>query len=153
MRINLKLTQRRQVGRLRGKKGAPSLFENCPLKSRRHENTSQLLGGALYFGACPFSPWSPSDAINVPRQVKTSLIFSCKGQGHPTTAFCKISVRRSKNCLEISIPWGWLRISRWPFRSCTIFEAYLHMVFTVTSSNCKVKIARFNEFLFTLGWR
>ena len=27
------------------------------------------------------------------------------------------------------------------------------MVFTVTSSNCKVKIARFYEFLFTLGWR
>ena len=27
------------------------------------------------------------------------------------------------------------------------------MVFTVTSSNRKVKIARFYEFLFTLGWR
>ena len=27
------------------------------------------------------------------------------------------------------------------------------MVFTVTSSNCEVKIARFYEFLFTLGWR
>ena len=29
----------------------------------------------------------------------------------------------------------------------------LKMVFSVTSSNCKVKIARFYEFLFTLGWR
>ena len=27
----------------------------------------------------------------------------------------------------------------------------IQMVFTVTSSNCKVKIARFYEFLFTLG--
>ena len=35
------------------------------------------------------------------------------------------------------------------------FLAYLgssvKMVFIVTSSNCKVKIARFYEFLFTLG--
>ena len=45
-RISLKLTQRRQVGRSPGKKGAPSLFENCPLKRRRHENTSELLRGA-----------------------------------------------------------------------------------------------------------
>ena len=29
----------------------------------------------------------------------------------------------------------------------------LLMVFTVTSSDCKVKKARFYEFLFTLGWR
>ena len=29
----------------------------------------------------------------------------------------------------------------------------LKMVFSVTSSNCKVKIARFYEFFFTLGWR
>ena len=27
-----------------------------------------------------------------------------KQQGHPTTVFCEISVRRSKNCLEFSIP-------------------------------------------------
>ena len=27
----------------------------------------------------------------------------CSGQGHPTTVFCKISVRRSKKCLEFSI--------------------------------------------------
>ena len=27
------------------------------------------------------------------------------------------------------------------------------MVFTLTSSNCTVKMARFYEFLFTLGWR
>ena len=43
-------------GRSRGKKGTPSLFENFPLKGRRHENTSELLGGALYFSTCPFSP-------------------------------------------------------------------------------------------------
>ena len=27
-----------------------------------------------------------------------------KQQGHPTTVFSEISVRRSKNCLEFSIP-------------------------------------------------
>ena len=45
--------------------------------------------------------------------------------GHPTTVFCKISVRRSKCFLEFSITWGWLKISKWPFHSCTIFEAYV----------------------------
>ena len=39
--------------------------------------------------------------------------------------FCKISVRRSKNCLKVSMAWGGLKISRWPFHSCTIFETYL----------------------------
>ena len=46
-------------------------------------------------------------------------------QEHPTTVLCEISVQRSKNCLEFSIAWGRLKISRWPFHSCTIFEAYL----------------------------
>ena len=46
-------------------------------------------------------------------------------QGHPTTVFCEISVRRSKNCLQFAIAWGRLKISRWTFHSCTIFEAYL----------------------------
>ena len=46
-------------------------------------------------------------------------------QGHPATVFCKISVRRSKYCLEFSITRGRLKISRWLFHSCTIFEAYL----------------------------
>ena len=41
-------------------------------------------------------------------------------QGHPTTGSCKISVRRSKNCPNFSIPWGRLRIFRWPFHSSTI---------------------------------
>ena len=36
----------------------------------------------------------------------------------------KISVWRSKNCLEFSISWGRLKISWWPFHSCTIFKAY-----------------------------
>ena len=43
-------------------------------------------------------------------------------QGHPTTVFFKISVQRSEYCLEFSITWGRLKISRWPFNSCTIFE-------------------------------
>ena len=46
-------------------------------------------------------------------------------QGHPTTVFCKISVRKSKYYLEFPITWGWLEISRWLFHSCTIFKAYL----------------------------
>ena len=40
------------------------------------------------------------------------------------------------------------------FRFICIPVCVMHsevMVFTVTSSNCKVKIARFYEFLFTLG--
>ena len=44
-------------------------------------------------------------------------------QGHPTTVFCQIPVRRTKYCLEFSITWGRLKISRRPFHSCTIFEA------------------------------
>ena len=52
-------------------------------------------------------------------------------QGHPTTVFCKISVRRSKNGLEFSITRGRLTISRWPFHSCTIFEVYLSLIFRI----------------------
>ena len=48
-----------------------------------------------------------------------------RNQEHPTTLFCKISVRRSKKCLEFSIPWGGLIISRWPLHSSTISKAYL----------------------------
>ena len=46
-------------------------------------------------------------------------------QGHPKTVFSEISVRRGKNCLEFSIAWGRLKISRWLFHSCTIFKVYL----------------------------
>ena len=46
-------------------------------------------------------------------------------KGHPTTVFSQISVRRGKNCLEFSIAWERLKISGWPFHSCTIFEAQL----------------------------
>ena len=46
-------------------------------------------------------------------------------QGHLTTVLCKISVRRSKYWQEFSISWWRLKISRWPFHSCTTFEAYL----------------------------
>ena len=34
-------------------------------------------------------------------------------QGHPTTVFCELSVRRSKYCLEFSNTWGRLKIARW----------------------------------------
>ena len=46
-------------------------------------------------------------------------------QGHLTTVLCKISVRRNKYCQEFSITRWRLKMSRWPFHSCTIFEAYL----------------------------
>ena len=46
-------------------------------------------------------------------------------QGHLTTVLCKISVRRSKYWQEFSISWWRLKISRWPFHSRAIFEAYL----------------------------
>ena len=45
-------------------------------------------------------------------------------RGHSTTVFCKIAVRRSKYCLEFSITWAGLKISRWRFYSCTIVEAF-----------------------------
>ena len=57
------------------------------------------------------------------------ILFSparhAKTQGHPATVFCIISVRRSKHCLEFSFAWGRLKIYRWTFHSCTIFEAHL----------------------------
>ena len=31
------------------------------------------------------------------------MLMRCLGQAHPTTVFCKISVRKSENGLEISI--------------------------------------------------
>ena len=34
--------------------------------------------------------------------IKPIVVFHSAGQGHPTTVFCKISVRRSKFCLEFS---------------------------------------------------
>ena len=42
--------------------------------------------------------------------IRPIVVFHSSGQGHPTTVFCKISVRRSKFCLEFSFTW--LEISR-----------------------------------------
>ena len=46
-------------------------------------------------------------------------------QGHPTTVFCKISVRRSKYCLEISITQEKLKISRWLVIFSKVFRVLL----------------------------
>ena len=58
-----------------------------------------------------------------------NLISGAKRQGHPkghpTTVVCKLSLWKSNHCLEFSIAWGRLQISRWPFHLCTIFETYL----------------------------
>ena len=50
-------------------------------------------------------------------------------QGHPTTVFCKMSVRRGKYSQEFFSTWGRLKIFRWPFHSCIIFEAYICGIF------------------------
>ena len=48
-------------------------------------------------------------------------------QGHPTTVFFKISVRRNKYCQlkNFLLLWGRLKSSWWPFHSCTIFEGVM----------------------------
>ena len=46
-------------------------------------------------------------------------------QGHPKTLFCKISHRKSRCRLDLSFTWGRVKISRWPFPSCTIFEVHV----------------------------
>ena len=53
------------------------------------------------------------------------MLFIVCNQGRPTTVFCKISVRRSKYCLEFSFAWARLKISSWNFHLCTTFEVYL----------------------------
>ena len=53
------------------------------------------------------------------RAVKT-----CGTLSSGTTVFCKISIRRSKNCLQLCIASGRLQIFRWPFPSCTMFVTY-----------------------------
>ena len=49
--------------------------------------------------------------------------YSVAPEGHPTTVFCKTFLGRSRYCLEIFITWERLKISRWQFCSCTIFDA------------------------------
>ena len=46
--------------------------------------------------------------------IRPIVVFHNSGQGHPTTVFCKISVRRSKFCLEFSFTSAvtWQNISR-----------------------------------------
>ena len=51
-------------------------------------------------------PWLTSRTLYIKKKTPFTR------PGHPTTISCKISVRRSKNCLEFSIPWGRLKISR-----------------------------------------
>ena len=72
---------------------------------------------------------SPIAKSTCPRLSDTTFLARCNNlanhnQRHPMSVFCQISVWRSKNCLEFSIPWGGLTNSRWPFHSPTNFEAY-----------------------------
>ena len=50
-------------------------------------------------------------------------------QEHPTTVFCKISVRRRKYCPEFSISWERQKIYRWPFYSCAILKFKFNTIF------------------------
>ena len=81
-----------------------------------------------FFVTCYCFDWNlASSVICACRSVKIhhELFFYSQVQGHPTTVFCKLSVLRSKYCLEFSIAWGRLKKFRWPFHSGTIFEVYL----------------------------
>ena len=66
-----------------------------------------------------------SSAILVLRHSRIIDKKKVKAQGHPATVFCEISVRGSKYSLKFYITWRRLKISRWPFQSGTIFDAYL----------------------------
>ena len=87
---------------------------------------------SLQLQLCPVGQFRTPEENLCRGVLKTFWIFwhlfyvEALNRGHPKTVFCKISVRRSiKYCLEFYIAWGRLNIFRWPFRSCTIFEAYL----------------------------
>ena len=75
----------------------------------------------LAWGAKPV--WSPRSGSYTSRAVAKYGIYS--GALNERWDFCKISVRRSKYCLEFSIIWGRLKISIWSFHLCKIFDAYL----------------------------
>ena len=76
------------------------------------------------------SRWVPPSSVNSPLLLRILLrsagIFRyIKSYTCYTAVFCKISIRRSKYCLEFSISWERLKISGEPFHSCSIFESYL----------------------------
>ena len=48
-----------------------------------------------------------------------------QSSGAPNDCFLWNICSEKQKCLEFSIAWGRLKISRWTFHSCTIFEAYL----------------------------
>ena len=99
--------------------------------------SSPFVNSFLIIASCFLLPASISQAICEQRMFVCTCMFEFKIywfvtsmeinklQGYPTTVFCKISVRRSKYRLEFCITWGQLKISGWPFHSCTAFEAYL----------------------------
>ena len=89
------------------------LVPNCPCtRKRSHHTKIVVIVECLPTTECRLQKY-------------TFIRMKMKFRGHPTTVLGEISVRRSKNCLEFSEAWGRLKISRWPFHSCTIFEAYL----------------------------
>ena len=59
----------------------------------------------------------------IKRLFKEEFPLVGSNQGHPTTVYCEISVRRSKYGLEFSITWGRLKVLDDCSHSCTVFEA------------------------------
>ena len=75
-------------------------------------------------------------SISVGRLVKSRRQVCSKCYFAPHV-FYKISVQRSKYCLEFSIAWGQLQISRWPFywNLLKFSEAYF-LIFHAPSKLC-----------------
>ena len=93
----------------------------CHISSIKRENKEAA--GCFTFSSCETTARKCTKKCAAIRPI---VVFHSSGQGHPTTVFCKMSVRRSKFCLEFSFTG--LKISRWPFHSCTTFEAHLIML-------------------------
>ena len=62
----------------------------------------------IFAPSCNLNPLNPKIKIGILICSPYSFRIDAK-HGHPTTVFCKISVRRSKYCLQFSFIWGQLK--------------------------------------------
>ena len=79
------------------------------------------------------------------KKAHTQQLCSCRHRAH------SISGRHQENGVNNQTHGFQSRLPSYALSFLLLFKLRLQMVFTVTSSNCKVKIARFYEFLFPLG--
>ena len=77
----------------------------CHISSIKRENKEAA--GCFTFSSCEATARKCTKKCAAIRPI---VVFHSSGQGHPTTVFCKMSVRRSKFCLEFSFTG--LKISR-----------------------------------------